>query len=182
MLALPSHMRRAWQRAFWLALSLWAGVAVGALVPVSLWGRGTAALLTALLLQAAGAAWPGGVTLAYRAWNRVAREYARVVRAALVAACYGVVVVVGAAGSTLRLRRPAPGVSLWYPKASLPLAAYGSQHEGPGPHAGRWRSLLAWALSTGHAWVIPLLPFLVLLGTLDRQEAGPPPAGIYTLF
>ena len=45
-----------------------------------------------------------------------------------------------------------------------------------------WRALVDWAVRSGNWWVLFLLPFLVVLATLDTDEQGRYPAGIYTLF
>lgn len=184
LVVLPARPRRAWLHAFCAALSLWAGFAVGLLAPLDPWGRSAAAALVTVLAVVVGVLRPTELGLVYRVWNKAARGYALVVRAALLALCYGVITAAGTAGSSLRLRRPRPGESLWYPRDTLPAEAYGSLDERPG-RAWRghpWRAVLTWALRTGHAWAIVLLPFLMLIAALERSEQTHYPDGIYTLF
>jgi hypothetical protein len=185
LIVLPSRPRRAWVRSFGLAIGLWGGLAVGLLAPLA---GPTRALAAALVVAAAGLAvgWrPGAVRLAYRAWNKAARTYARAVRHAALVVSYGVVVAAGRGGSSLRLRRPGPGESLWSPRPTLPVEAYGSQSDRPGRdwRGHPWAGVAAWALGTRNAWAILLVPFLLIVVATESQEQEEEfPAGIYTLF
>jgi hypothetical protein len=186
LIVLPARPRRAWVRAFGLAIGLWGGLAVGVLAPLA---GPTRALAAALVVVAAGlaAAWrPAEVRLAYRVWNKAARTYARAVRHAALVVAYGVVAAAGGAGSSLRLHRPGPDESLWSPRPTLPVEAYGSQSDRPGGRAWRghpWAGVAAWALGTRNAWATLLVPFLLIVVATESQEQEEEfPAGIYTLF
>lgn len=184
MVVLPPRPRRAWLRSFGVAAGLWAGLAVLLLAPFDLPGRLAAAVLVLLLGGVAPIARPAGSARVYRLWNRIARGYARLARAALLAVCYGVVALVGVAGTALRLRRPEPGESLWLARDTLATEAYGSQHDRPGKawHGRQWAAVLAWAARTGNGWAVFLVPFLALVATLEEDERRDVPVGIYTLF
>jgi len=182
---LPSPPRRAWPRAFGLAVGVWAGLGVGVAAPLDPWGKAAAGLLTASIAGLLSVLRPAEATVAYRAWNKAARMYERAACTAVLALCYGVVAAAGCAGSSLRLQRPAPERSLWYPKATLSLDAYRSQADRPGrPSTGHpWLEVVAWARRSGNTWAVVLVPFLALIGTLDdRDRDDAAPAGIYTLF
>jgi hypothetical protein len=184
MLALPYHGHRAWVRAFWLAMALWAGLVVGVVVPFGPAERAVAAALAAVLVGAVPVVRYREARTLYRLGVRASRLYARLARFALLALCYGIIfVAVGAAGSALRLRRPAPGDSLWEAGRTLPPGAYRSQHgaESPGTRR-RWRAILDWATDSGNAWALTLVPFLLLVAALDTEDEAPYPVGIYTLF
>ena len=184
MLVLPYQAQLAWVRAFWLAMALWAGLVVGLALPGGPGRRVLAAVVAAVLV--------GGVPLVrlpearrlYRLWVRASRLYARLARFALLALCYGIVLVAGAAGSALRLRRPVPGESLWEVRRTLSTDAYRSQYEAAGSSAvgHRWGAILSWAGQSGNAWALALVPFLLLAAALDTEESAPYPVGIYTLF
>ncbi len=184
MLVLPGPPRRSWIRAFWLALSLTAGLAAG--LPLAVL-EGRAGLLAgaalAALLAAPGLLQPQAVRLPYKAWNRLARLYARLARPAFLVLAYAVIVAVGVLGSRLRLR-PEAG-SLWQPRRTIPSPAYSSQHAGIQPSTGRrpWPlGLAAWAAGTGNGWTLALLPCLLLLAAVEPEERELPPPDIYTLF
>ena len=184
MLVLPYHGHRVWVSAFWLALALWVGLGVGVALPGGPGERAVVAALAAVLVGAVPVVRYREARALYRFGVRASRLYARVARFALLALCYGIVfVAVGAAGSALRLGRPAPGESLWESGRTLPAGAYRSQHGAgsPGPRR-RWRAIMAWATDSGNAWVLPLVPFLLLIAALDTEDEAPYPVGIYTLF
>ena len=119
-----------------------------------MWGKAAAGLLTASIAGLLSVLRPAEATVAYRAWNKAARMYERAACTAVLALCYGVVAAAGCAGSSLRLQRPAPERSLWYPKATLSLDAYRSQADRPGrPSTGHpWLEVVAWARRSGNTW------------------------------
>ena len=184
MLTLPYQGDRAWVRAFWLAMACWAALAVGVVLPGGPGERAAAAAIAAVLVGAVPVVSYRGARTLYRLAVRASRLYARIARFAVLALCYGIVfVAVGAAGSALRLRRPAPGDSLWEAGQTLPADAHRSQHGAGSPGVRRrWRALLAWATDSGNAWILPLVPFLFLVAALDTEDEAPYPVGIYTLF
>lgn len=185
-LVLPDavYARRAWRRSFWLVLSLGAG----ALVSVALWGLPTSGRLLAGAAVSAGVALPGllrpdlAVT-PMRVWNRGARLAGRAAALWITAVCFYVaLILLGKAGSALRLDPPKGGGSLWTPWAtdSGPDAVT-TATGGPG---GVWAEVATWARRSGNTWAWALLPLLVLLSLLDipAAEEETPPPGIYTLY
>jgi len=184
MLVLPHQGQRAWVRAFWLAMAFWAGLVVGLVMPGSPGWCALTAVVAVVLVGCVPLARPREARWLYRLWVRASRLYARLARFALLTLCYGIVLVAGAAGSALRLRRPMHGESLWEARRTLPTDAYRSQYEGAGSSAvgHRWRAILAWAAQSGNAWALALVPFLLVVAALDMDEGAPYPVGIYTLF
>jgi hypothetical protein len=181
---LPYHGHREWVRAFWLVVGLWAGLVVGLALPGGPGERAAMAAVAAVLVGGAPVVRYREARTVYRLSARALRLYARLARFVLLALCYGIVfVAVGAAGSALRLRRPAPGDSLWEAGRTLPADAYPSQHGAASPGARRrGRAILAWATNSGNAWTLALVPFLFLVAALDTEDEAPYPVGIYTLF
>jgi hypothetical protein len=176
--------RRAWLRAFCLATSGWVGLAVAALAPFGLPGKVLSAAVVVVAAVAVAAVRPGAVVMPYRAWNKAARIYARGGRTVLLLLCYGVITSVGVLGSRLQLSRPAPNASLWYRQDGLPLEAYASQDDRPGRvwPKSQWTSLALWAVRSGNAWAVVLVPFLALIAVFDSSDRQEFPPGIYTLF
>lgn len=184
MLVLPRPPRRAWVRAFWIVTSLAAGglaagAAAGLALPAPPIGAGTglALLLSGLVL-------PRLPVLAYRAWSKATRRYARFASEALIAVWYPVLFgALRPGGSALLRRRPAPGHSLWRIHPTLGPDTYQSLDERPAADTGGWlRRYGRWAVRSRHLWSLALLPLLVLLAALDSEEPEEAPAGIYTLF
>lgn len=185
---LPSPPRRAWLRSFWLVSSAASGVFVGllsALLVAPVWFA--TGVILACVMAVPGLLWPQLVSRPYRVWNWMARSFARRARFVLMGLCYFVIfVAVGRAGSLLQLRRPSSNTSLWLPRGTLASSAYFHQYDAPAPElpqTGRLRAYLSWALGSGNAWAVCLVPFLLLLKPLQAEQEGSSfPTNIYTLF
>jgi hypothetical protein len=177
--------RHASLRAFWFAGALLAGLTTGALVALVRHRDQAlvAGLLGAALAAAPGLAWPEAVRPAYRAWNRLARVYARLARRALLAvAYYGIVTPVGRVGASLDLEDPRH--SMWRPASQMaPDASQSQLGDGSG---GGWIGPLArWGCRSRHPWWLALLPLLALLAAVEPEEpasSSGPAADLYTLF
>jgi hypothetical protein len=183
-LVLPYRCRRAALAAFGAVMALWGAILVGVLMPLTPMPRAAVAGVAGVLIAGALRARPREAEMLYRLWVRASRLYARIARRVLLMLSHGVISVVGLAGTSLVLARPAAGRSLWQTREALPTAAYGSQFDAPGPGwASRpWRAVADWAIRSGNAWMIFLVPFLVLVSLLDTDEHSRYPDGIYTLF
>src|SRR4026207_1366571 len=97
---LPPALRFSILMAFWLALSLLAGIIIS--VIVSIWISPTQAplgLIAVPILALPGLLWPQLAILPYGAWNRLAGTFARFARTWLMGICFYVIVVaVGRSG------------------------------------------------------------------------------------
>jgi hypothetical protein len=183
-IVLPSRPRRAWLRAFNLTAALWVATGVGALSPLAPLPRAAVAALAAAVIIGAAAVFSRQTEYLYRLWVRGSRLYARIARWWLLALCHAVFSIVGVAGSSLILARPAPGGSMWQDAHALSTEAYASQFEGRG-HGwpGRpWRSLFDWTARSDNVWFIFVIPLVFLLSALDTGEPAPQSTDIYTLF
>ena len=183
-LVLTSSPRRAGLTAFGITLGLWVAVTLGVVMPLAPPLRIGIALVAGIVVGGVLVARHGTTARLYRLWGRASRLYAKITRTALLVICHAVITVAGLAGTSLTLRRPSPDASLWHRRETLAPQAYASQFDMVGRNwTGRpWRALVDWALRSGNWWVLFLLPFLILLATLDTDEQGRYPAGIYTLF
>jgi len=181
MLVILPPVRHAALRAFWLTGTFLAGVVTGVLVACvrDLQQALAAGFVATVLAAAPGLVWPEAVRPAYRAWNHLARVYARIARLVLLGvAYYGIVAPVGRVGATLDLADPRG--SMWRPAA--PAATDGSQSE-LGDAAGGWIGRLArWGSRSRHSWWLVLLPVLVLLRAVESEQPAGPAADLYTLF
>ena len=181
---LPRKPDRLLLMSFWLTCSLGGGslVAGGAWVGGSTRWFEVGAIATASL-TVLGIAWPALISFAYRAWNRLARDYSRMARSPTIWICYHTLfVIAGRAGSTLELERPL-GRSLWVRKQTLPDSAYTSQDRvaARATGGGLW-SFVSWATRPAHLWAVCLIPYLFVLQTLTPQEEVDAPTDIYTLY
>ena len=183
-LELQMPPRRAWLRGWSLAMAAVAlilGCGIGLLT-----GSISAPLVAgpiSLGVILVGVLRPGAMRLPYRAWNRLTRVYAGLVRGWTIAVCYFVVIAPASRfGSSLEL--DSSGRSRWRPKSPLALDAYGSEHAGPSRNRGRgWiRTLRSWSMTSGRSWAASLLPFLIVLSWLEAPEEHRVPSEIYTLF
>jgi hypothetical protein len=91
----------------------------------------------------------------------------------------------GSTGSPLRLDRPAKGESMWISRGTLPPKAYLNLSSVimKGPTEKCWiPTFLSWAAQSGTPLAFCLLPFLILLRSLEADQEKGFPANIYTLF
>lgn len=185
MVVLPSSPRRASLRSFWITLCLLGSVGLGTMA----WANArllfsSMSMMVVLLLL--GLAMPELLRGPYRAWNRFGCFYGNMAEHLLLRICYWTVIVpVGWTETSLRLKRPEPGESLWVPAQSLPPSLYRQLYSSPGPAAnGRsWiSSYIAWAWSSNQRWLLALLPFLYMLAELKEEEEAVVRESIYTLF
>ena len=183
-LVLPLSPRRAGLVAFGITVGLWSALVAGAVIPLSPAPRIATAALVGVVVAGALRGRPRDAERLYRLWGRASRLYARILRRVLLVVCHAVITVAGLAGTSLMLERPAGGRSLWHARETLSTDAYASQFDRPGPAwAGRpWRGVAGWAIQSRNGWLIFLVPFLILLSTLDTEQQDRYPAGIYTLF
>jgi hypothetical protein len=185
-LSLPSEDRRTILRSFWLVISLIFGAGFWLVgwwfqVPLSLaigLISGTACGLLVFLNQEF-------VRRLYRAWNqRLVHPFANLASRTVMGICFFIIfVATGRAGARVRLRKD--GVTTWERRNSLSSDAYEFPFVREGRLAGRpgWiRAYLNWAVRSGNAWSISLLPFLWFLRLLSGEEEKALEANIYTLF
>ena len=144
-------------------------------------------VLVALLLALPGLLWPQTVSIPYRVWHKLDREFTRCARLWLTGICFYIVfVAVGRLGSSLRLARPTAEGSLWVLRRTDAVTTYGSAHGVVTAEAaqGSWASaFVSWAMHSGNGWACCLLPFMALLSLLEpEQESANVPTNIYTLY
>ncbi len=183
----PLHPRRAWLQSFWIVVCSMSGLLIGALLAFH-WGPAgiVAGVLVGALLGYTGLLAPTVARGPYRLWYRLTELYCRVVRLAVKAVCYFVIVlVVGRRNSSMLFERPTAMASMWIPRNPLPAANYPYEYESEtgGAKPRSWVPVYrAWARSSGNRWALSLLPFLMLLSWLEPEQDRVFPAGIYTLF
>jgi hypothetical protein len=183
---LPSEDRRATLRGFWIVISLIFGAGLwlaGWLfeVPFSLTLGLIAGTACGLLVFVK----PEFVRRLYKAWNRrIIRPYANAASRTVMNICFFIIfVAVGKTGS--RFRPGGRGVTSWERRSSLPAEAYGLPYvaRGEGSAETGWiRGYISWAIRSGNAWSISLLPFLWFLRLLSNRAEKALEANIYTLF
>lgn len=187
-MTLPSAPNRVWLLSFWSSMSLLIGLITGMLLWMlisPLWsGLG---VIVALALAGAGLLILRKLSTPYRAWNSLARRFARFAQSWVAAICfYAVFVAVGRAGASLKLARPdSDKGSLWVSRETLAPSAYPCPYKttAKGPTQRNWTSTyLSWAVGSGSPWAACLLPFLILLRAFETEAEGDFPSNIYTLY
>jgi hypothetical protein len=179
---LPFPPRRTSLWAFWTALSLSAGALVTVLLAITLgwaWTATGPAVATGLVFS--GWMWPQIIKFFYRAWNKLAREFARFARFWVLAVFYYVVFTpVAWSGSLFRVAMPKPGESLWMKHQTLSMEA----HLQPSSTRSWISAYLSWCGGAQNLWGVWLVPFLLLLSLLgtDEQHKDSVPSNIYTLY
>jgi hypothetical protein len=144
-------------------------------------GAGAMAITTVLIVTGWGAMHPTVFRLTYRKWNGLARRFANVAQRFTMAVTFHLVfTTVSLAGA--RFTKSGRGVSGWSQKEAprlrtqlgyVPLA--GEPEEWP-------ERLRRWSRGRSSRWSLFLLPFLVLLDSLEGQTAVSTAEDIYTLY
>ena len=185
MILLPPTPQRVWLRSFWAAGCLVGAMLVGTLA--CLYGATWLSLAAVIvILFAAGMIAPHWLVWLYRAWNKLARLYARyaerlVLRIAFTTVC----VPAGWAGSRIQVRRPPSEGSLWLARKKQTSIDRSSQAQGKKdkPTETWVARYIAWARQSREIWRLALLPFLIVLAALHSSEQeSTVPENIYTLF
>jgi len=180
------HPRRAWLSSFGLLVSMviLLGLAVAAWYRQSLFIFGTGMWL-AVALALSAHLWPWAWTVPYRAWNKMGRYYGQCARLYLLGLCYLIVSAVGLAGPSKEFARNARSGSGWITKES----DNGSMGKGRLQDdemvfrkRGWIRTYAQWAMKPGELWKFALLPFFILLSTLEIDDQSHVPTKTYTLF
>lgn len=190
---MPKPPTRAALRAFWVLVSVVAGLVLGVgltmLDLVSSAGAVTVGVLAVVGLAGFGIARPYAVSFPYRVWNWLAAQVAARLRTYVTGVCFfTVVLAAGRAGSAPRFLAASSGESMWTPRESQALAAYASQCHDPRAAStrGRWTvGMRRWARRSGNHWALAVVPFLVVLRLLDTDEhqgSAAPTSDIYTLY
>jgi hypothetical protein len=182
MILLPPNPQRAWLRSFWAAGCLVGAMLVGTLA--CLYGAKWLSLAAVIvILFTAGTIAPHWLVRPYRAWNKLARLYARyaerlVLRIAFTTVC----VPAGWAAPRIQVRRPASEGSLWLARQKQTSIdqARGKNDKPTETWVARY---LAWARQSREIWRLALLPFLIVLAALhSTEQESTVPENIYTLF
>ena len=171
--------------AFWASASLLIGLVLGAVALLA--GVTSAAGSLLLGMAAAGLAFLARrsrertLDLAYKRWNKAARAYADWARKTITAIWYWTVfTAVGLTdgGGLKQVDSP------WRSRGTLPDRAYGD----PGGSTtgrdavGGVRDFTGWAVRSGRAWALFLLPMLAILRALDTRGSKSSAPDIYTLY
>jgi len=176
--------RRAHLRAFGLIQGIYGALLVTIAGEIS--GLGVNKLLASLiglLIAAATYLWPQIITRFYKLWMISAAGYSRLAQKFLLRICYYFVIVPAGLG-----RSPVTGTppkSGWSARASFSPMTYDSPYDEQFP--GCERSGVAgyypgWSARSGNLWTLGLLPFLILIASLDDKPAERYSGHIYTLF
>ncbi|MEE9569586.1 MAG: hypothetical protein V3W37_09385 [Candidatus Binatia bacterium] len=187
MMVLPYPRRSAWLKGFSVVISTFSGALIGViswlLGFLPLFGVG---VFLAIVLVLSALKWPQAISKPYRAWNKLAQNVARGMELYLSGICFYVIVgVVSLAGSSLE-RNPSRNIqSEWQPREMLIPGPHRSQSEVSKESCGRkgWiRTYVSWAINSGNWWAVSLLPFLILLKTLESGRHPEISSDTYTLF
>ncbi len=189
MLLLPYPPRRAWLMSFWLVISVLSGLVFGALSSLLISSRWFwIGFIVTLSLFTLGLAQRHAISVLYNLWNKMAGFYMRASRVVLKGICFYLIFgVIGRTGTSLRLARPASDASMWVPRGTLVPSAYlGTYCSSTKADQNKsWiRSYLSWARQSRNLWAACLLPFLVLLRTVECEDEERPfyPTDVYTLY
>lgn len=183
--SLPQRPDREALLAFWASASLLIGLLLGAVALLA----GVTSAASSLLLGtgAAGLAFLAGrskertLDRAYKRWSKATRAYADWARKTVTGIWYWTVFTsVGRTdGGGLKLVD-----SPWQSRGTLPDGAYGD----PGGSTtgrdavGGIRDFTGWAVRSGRAWTLFLLPMLAVLRALDTRGPKSSAPDIYTLY
>jgi len=182
---LPQRPDREALLAFWASASLLIGLLLGAAAILA--GVTSAAGSLLLGTGAAGLAFLAGrsrdrtLDQAYKRWSKATRAYADWARKTVTGIWYWTVfTAVGqTGGGGLELVN-----SPWRSRGTLPDRAYGD----PGGSTtgrdavGGIRDFTGWAVRSGRAWTLVLLPMLAILRALDTRASKSSAPDIYTLY
>ena len=186
MVLLPT-VRAAYLKSFALSLGL-ASVLLGGGLSYWLGPRTPVVLIavTAVVFSLLGILRPSIMARPYKLWNSTARYFARGSRLILMSICFYVVfLAVGRAGTSLKLARPMAALSLWTSKKMIAPAAFHyefSSIENGLTQKGWFLSYFYWSKTSGQLWALCLVPFLVMLASVEIYTDRRFPAGVYTLF
>jgi hypothetical protein len=120
----------------------------------------------------------------YRAWNRIAIEFARIASTIVMGVYFYIIfVAVGRTGSGLCLEINQADDSMWLPRISSHLCSEQNTKPTRNSENESWIvSFISLAAATGQYWRYCLVPFLILLRTLDCVREETVPTDIYTLY
>jgi len=182
---LPQQPDREALLAFWASASLLVGLLLGTAAFLA----GVASPAGSLLLGsgAAGLAVLAGrsrermLDRAYKRWSKLTRAYADWARRTVTGIWYWTVFT--AVGRTAG-RGLKQADSAWRSRGTVPDQAYGD----PGGSitgrdgVGGLRDFTGWAVRSGRAWTLFLLPMLTVLRAVDTRESRSSAPDIYTLY
>jgi hypothetical protein len=124
--------------------------------------------------------WPWAWIVPYRVWNKMSRHYGEFARLYLLAQCYIIVSAVGMAGPSREFARNAGSGSGWMTREPVSDVMH---VEDTGDVNRNWiRAYALWVMRTGQPWRFALLPFFILLSTLDIDDRTNVPTKTYTLY
>lgn len=160
---------------FFLVLGLTAKT-LGSTAPLSWAASGIVVLFP-------GIVWRPWFEFGVRGWNKVVRGLTAAMRAYVLKVCYYVVFnAVGQAGSALDLAAR-DDVSRWIRRNKRSGEGFGFLHRTGSAAGGHEQSLLALAGSPGRAWLVCLMPVVMLLMLLrDEAQDSSLPSSTYTLY
>lgn len=182
---LPQRPDREAVLAFWASLALLFGVALTVVALLTGFFSPAGAVLGgaagAGLVFLIGRSKERRLDLAYKRWSKATRAYADWARKTVTGIWYSTVfAAVGRThGAGLKLVD-----SPWRPRGTLPDRAYGD----PGGSTtgrdavGGIRDFAGWAVRSGRAWTLFLIPMLVVLRALDTRGSKSSAPDIYTLY
>jgi hypothetical protein len=164
------------------AILLWLLVAAGASVLTgSRWVFGVAALVSMSVLTLA--LWrPRLCLLPYRIFNRLTTDVSRVTAAAVrLVSFYLIIGGAGLVASRLQRAKPAEVTSGWQRRGPVEVTTL---WRSPAIKRSRgWvRDYMSWASKWTNLWVWCLLPFLMILSTVEVEEENAVRSGNYTLY
>ena len=138
--------------------------------------------LTAALFVAIGLWRPKTFLWPYRVFNRLASDVSRLTAIAVRLVCF--YLVIGGAGlvaSRLQQAKPAELTSGWRRRGPLEITSLWQSPTRRQPR-GWVRDYVSWGTTGANLWVWCLLPFLMVLSTVEVEDEGAVPTGNYTLY
>ncbi|MGH9147239.1 MAG: hypothetical protein ACRD1Q_11055 [Vicinamibacterales bacterium] len=140
------------------------------------------AALTSAMSVAIGLWRPEHFLLPYRVFNKLASMVSRLTAAAVRLVCF--YLVIGGAGlvrSRLQQGKPDGPTSGWQPRGPLEITSLWQSPTRRRPN-GWVRNYASWATTGANLWVWCLLPFLLILSTVELEDEGVTSTGNYTLY
>jgi hypothetical protein len=185
-LSVPEQDRRILLRSFWLLISL----VIGAIAGFAAWIVHFTPWLIAIAVSVAVGLLAilneHVVRKLYHAWNnRIIRPLGNFVTAAILRVCLLLIfAATGRAGQRIRLR--SDGKTMWAGREPGPnrtsILPFATSATGGQTTNGWIRTYFGWAVRTGNAWAILLIPFFCMLRMVSTEEATGSGGNIYTLF